>query len=94
MASLKQNRSGYFYFEGTLTANYKDNTFKLPFVSKTVRIIAATADCQFSLIGGGAQGTDDIDGTVKTGENIEFTNMETSKIALRGNTSVVRVWAY
>lgn len=90
----RQNRSGLFYWEGTLTANYVDNTFKLLFTSRVIRIIAASADMQFSLIGGNAGAPEDLDGVVKSGENIEFTGMETSKIALRGAGSVCRVWAY
>lgn len=95
MASLKQNRKGFLYFEGALSADYKDNTLSWKgWTSNVVRIHAASADVQFSLIGGGGGGTDDIDGTVKSGEMIEFTGLETSRIALRGNGATARVWAY
>lgn len=94
MANLKQNRSGLFYYEGALTADYKDNTFKLEGQTNILKIFVATADCQFSIVGGGAGGVNDIDGTVKVGEEIEFWNLEMSRLALRGAGSVVRVWAY
>lgn len=94
MANLKQNRSGLFYYEGALTANYADNSFKLEGTCNVLKISAATADCEFSLIGGNAGGADDVDGKVKIGEHLEFIGLEFCKLALRGNTSAVRVWAY
>lgn len=94
MANLKQNRSGLFYYAGALSASYKDNTFKLEGQCNVLKISATGAACQFSLIGGGAGGTDDLDGTVNAGETLEFQGLEMSKLSLRGAGSTVRVWAY
>lgn len=94
MANLKQNRSGLFYYEGALTANYKDNSFNLDGQMTNLKISATGAAAQFSIIGGGAGGASDIDGTVAVGETLDFFGLELGKLALRGAGSTVRAWAY
>lgn len=83
-----------FYFEGTVTALFKDNSFKLEGTCNVLKISATGAAAQFSINGGQTASADDFDGTVNAGETLEFSGLELSKLALRGAGATVRAWAY
>jgi len=89
--AVEANRSQYFYKEGTLNANYiSTNSWNLTTASNNIRFAVSGGDMVYSLIGPDSSNED---GTIKDGENLVFTGLQTSKIAVKG-TGTYRVWAY
>lgn len=89
------NRKQYLYKEGSLTQDYKDNSFILEGATRNMRIEVTGGTLVYNLIGGGDN--NDIDGKLLAGENLMFIGLETQKIAVRNPVAAAgtyRVWGY
>ena len=92
---MGQNRKQFFYEEGNLTQNYKDNRFTLQCATKHMRIEVTGGTLVFNLTGG--DDDNEIDGKLLPGENLPFNGLETQKIAVRNPLAAAgtfRIWGY
>ena len=82
----------HLFYSGIIapTANYVDNAFKLALGStRMVKVTAIGGTAQVSFNGG-----NDTDMDLVAGETIELEHFQTSKIAVKGGATSVRIWAY
>ena len=89
---MSANRSKLFYQDLTPAAAYDAaNSFDFETGFNNLKIICATALCEFSITG--PDGTK-VDGKLLPGESETWNGLGVHKIAFRGAASVVRVWAW
>ena len=86
-------RTHIFYKEYTAAATYTaaNTEVKLPTTCHQLKIIVSGADAEFSLSGADQA---KVDGKVKSGEEINWTNLDFGKFAVKGAGATVRVWAW